>query len=65
MDPKFEDLEKPGKNAGTKAMIMHKYKAETLVAKRSKWKVSRQAIFDKFWLHYGPNMKTKLSDAGD
>ncbi len=64
MEPKFKDLEKSGKNADMKAMIMHKYKTGALVTKRSGRKVARRAIFDKLWSHCGAKMKTKLLDAG-
>ncbi len=62
MDPKSEELEKPGKNVGMTAIIVFKHKTYTLVEKKCKWKVASTTIFNKFRLHCGANMKIKLSD---
>ncbi len=35
-EPKFETLDKPGKNVGMKSMSVYNYKTETLVEKKSK-----------------------------
>ncbi len=52
VEPKFMDVEKPGKNGGMKAIDKYKYKDRDTCQKKSKWDVARSAIFDKFWLHY-------------
>ncbi len=65
MEPKFETLEKPGKNAGAKAMSVYNYKTKTRAEKKSKWKVARNAIFDKLLSHCRANMKTNLYSVGN
>ena len=65
METECKDLEESDKNAGMKAILMHKHKTEALIVKKSEWKVSRSAIFVRFWSHCRAKMKTKLSDVED